>query len=131
MLLPSNISTNKLASPSNVEGGSAGLLIDVPVASGSPPAHQKNFALVTSLLMCNKTQSNLTTFAKIVNGVDTAFLFNGLSLPPNVSYEVISGNKITLKEGDKLYVWHSSGLPNALDVVFSYTLHSPLTTYDI
>lgn len=131
MLLPSNVSTNKFASPNNVEGASAGLMIDVPVASGSPEDYQKNFALVTSMLLCNKTGANLSVSAKIVNGLTSAFILNGLSLPPNVSYDVISGNKITLKEGDKLYVWHNSISANALDVVFSYTLHRPLTTYDI
>ena len=131
MLLPSNVSTNKFASPNNVEGASVGLMIDVPVASGTPEDYQKNFALVTSMLLCNKTGANLAVSAKIVNGLTSAFILNGLSLPPNVSYDVVSGNKITLKEGDKLYVWHNSISANALDVVFSYTLHKPLTTYDI
>jgi hypothetical protein len=131
MLLPSNISTNTLASPSNVEGGSAGLLIDVPVASGNPPDHQKNFALITSLIVCNKSAGSLGVYAKIVNGATSAFLLRNLDLPPGQSFEVINGNKFTLKEGDKLYVWHNSLVATDLDAIISYTLHRPLTTYDV
>lgn len=131
MLLPSNASTNKFASPVNDENSSAGLMIDVPVSSGTQYDYQKNFALVTSLLLCNKTAGNISVSAKIVNGTTSARLLNGINLPPNISYDVISGNKITLKEGDKLYVWHGSTLANALDVVMSYTLHRPLSTYDV
>jgi hypothetical protein len=131
MLLPSNLSTNTFASPTNVEGASAGLMLDVPVNSGAVQDYQKNFVLVTSMLLCNKTGSNLAVSAKIVNGSTSAFFLNGINLPPSVSYDVISGNKITLKEGDKLYVWHNSSLANALDTILSYTLHKPLSTYDI
>lgn len=131
MFLPSNTSTNKLASPTNIEGASAGLMIDVPITQGIQYDYQKNFVLVTSLIFCNKTNSNIGISAKITNGSTTAMLFNGLNLPPNISYDVINGNKITLKEGDKLYVWHNSTAPNAADAVMSYTLHRPLSTYDL
>jgi hypothetical protein len=131
MFLPSNVSTNKLASPTNVEGATAGLMIDVPVTAGVQYDYQKRFALVTSLLVCNKTASNIGVFAKVTNGSTTAYILNGLNLPPNISYDIISGNKITLKEGDKLYVWHDSSAVNSLDALLSYTLHTPLTTYDI
>lgn len=130
MLLPSNTSTNKLASPNNVEGDSSGLIIETPTSAASFD-WQKNFVLVTSLLLCNKTTSNITVSAKIVNGTSGALILNSISLPTNTSYDVINGNKITLKEGDRLYVWHNSSSPNSLDVVCSYTLHRPLTTYEI
>jgi hypothetical protein len=131
MLLPSNTSTNKLASPSNVEGGSAGLLLEVPVSSGTTYDYQKNFALVTSLILCNKTSSGLSVSAKIVNGSTSANLLNNQNLPPNYSYDLITGNKLILKEGDKLYVWHNSPSANSLDSILSYTLHRPISTYDI
>ena len=131
MLLPSNTSTNKFASPTSSEGAEAGRLITVPANTAAVEDYQKNFALVTSLLLCNKTNTNLSVSAKIVNGTTSAFLLNSINLPPNVSYDVISGNKLTLKEGDILYVWHNSTSANALDTVLSYTLHRPLTTYDI
>jgi hypothetical protein len=130
MIFPSNTSTNRFASPTNTEGAEAGRLLTVPT-SGQSDDWKKNFALVTSLLLCNKTSGNLAVSAKIVNGVTSAFLFNGLNLPPNTSYDVINGNKFTLKEGDILYVWHGSTSANALDTILSYTLHRPLTTYDI
>lgn len=131
MLLPSNISTNSFASPTNTEGAQAGRLITVPATAGGTPDHQKNFVLVTSLLLCNKTGSNLGVSAKIVNGPNSVFLLNSINLPPSISYDVISGNKITLKEGDQVFVWHNSTANNALDVLFSYTWHRPLTTYDV
>lgn len=131
MLLPSNVSTNKFASPTNVEGAEAGRLITVPTTTGTPEDYQKVFALVTSLLLCNKTTTNLAVSAKIINGITSAYILNNLNLPPNTSYDVINGNKFTLKEGDQLFVWHGSTASNALDTVLSYTLHRPLTTYDI
>jgi hypothetical protein len=130
VLLPSNTSTNKLASPNNLEGDSSGLMVDTPTSAASFD-WQKNFALVTSLLLCNKTTSNISVSAKIVNGTTSALILNGISLPPNTSYDVISGNKITLKEGDRLYVWHNNANVNSLDAVCSFTLHRPLTTYEI
>ena len=131
MLLPSNTSTNQFASPTNDENSSSGLLITVPVNTDAGQDYQKNFALVTSLMLCNKTNTNLAVSAKIVNGASSAFLLNEITVPPNMSYDVISGNKLTLKENDKLYVWHNSTGSNALDAILSYTLHRPSSTYDI
>jgi hypothetical protein len=131
MLLPSNTSTNVFRSPTNTEGAEAGRLITVPANASAAEDWQKNFILVTSLLLCNKTTTNLSVSAKIVNGVTSAYILNSINLPPNTSYDVISGNKFTLKEGDQVFVWHGSTASNALDVVMSYTLHRPLTTYDI
>lgn len=133
MLLPSNTSTNKLASPTNLEGAEAGLLLTVRPNTLASEDYQKNFALITSMLLCNRTSSNLAVSAKILNGNTSAYLLNNINIPPNVSYDAISGNKITLKEGDALYVWHNNNtnVTGALDVVLSYTLHRPLTTYEI
>lgn len=131
MLLPSNTSTNTLLSPTSVEGSENGRAITVPANPAAVDDYQKNFALLTSLLLCNKTNTNISVYAKIVNGDKSAYLFYGLSLPPNVSFEVIDGNKVTLKEGDSLYLWHDTPAPNVMDAIVSYTLHRPLTTYDI
>lgn len=131
MLLPSNYSTNSFASPNNIEQSVAGLMLEVPVSANSDYDYQKNFALVTSLVLCNRSSTNLAVSAKIVNGTTSAFLLSGQNIPPNLSFDVITGNKIILKEGDKLYVWHSSATANSLSAVLSYTLHSPLSTYDI
>jgi len=131
MFLPSNVSTNKLSSPTNVEGAEEGLLITVPTTTGTPEDYQKVFALVTSLILCNKSGASLSISAKIINGSTSASLLNGLLLKVNTSYDVINGNKVTLKEGDSLYVWHDNASSNVLDVVMSYTLHRPLTTYSV
>jgi hypothetical protein len=131
MLLPSNTSTNKFASPTNAEGDVSGRLITVPVNSEAVADYQKNFVLVTSMLLCNKTSVNLGVSAKVQNGTSVAYILSGINIPPNVSYDIIQGNKFTLKEGDELYVWHDNLDPSSLDVLLSYTLHRPLTTYDI
>ena len=128
MLLPSNTSTNSFASPTNATD--SGLMLTVPT-SGETDDWKKNFALVTSLLLCNKLTTNLSVSARIENGTSSAYLLNNVNIPPNISFDVINGNKFTLKEGDKLYVWHSSTSANALDAILSYTLHRPLTTYDV
>lgn len=128
-IFPSNTSTNKFFSPTNSE--QEGFVFTVPVNNSATEDWQKNFALLTSVLLCNKTSTNIGVSAKLINGVTGSVILNSLSLPPNTSYDIISGNKITLKENDSLYVWHNSSLPNALDVVTSYTLHRPLTTYEI
>lgn len=131
MLLPSNTSTNVFRSPTNVEGAEAGRLITVPVNASAVDDWQKNFVLVTSLLLCNRTATAVAVSAKIVNGSTSARILSGLNLPANTSYDVINGNKFTLKEGDQVFVWHDNLAFNALDVVMSYTLHRPMTTYDI
>lgn len=131
MLLPSNTSTNVFRSPTNVEGAEAGRLITVPVNSGAEGDWQKNFVLVTSLLLCNRTATSIAVSASIVNTTTSARILSGLNLPPNTSYDVINGNKFTLKEGDQVFVWHNNLAFNSLDVVMSYTLHRPMTTYDI
>ena len=130
MLLPSNTSTNVFSSPTNVEGAEVGRLITVPVNAGAVDDWQKNFVLVTSLLLCNRTATAIAVSAKIVNTTTSALILSGLNLPPNSSYDVSSGNKFTLKEGDQVFVWHNNLAFNALDVVMSYTLHRPMTTYD-
>ena len=130
MLLPSNTSTNGFNSPTNVEGAEAGRLITVPVNASAVNDWQKNFVLVTSLLLCNRTATAIAVSAKIVNTTTSSRILSGLNLPPNTSYDVINGNKFTLKEGDQVFVWHDNLAFNALDTVMSYTLHRPMTTYD-
>lgn len=131
MLLPSNISTNVLASPPSTEGAPQGIILTVP-SNGATLEHEKNFALVTSILLCNKTTSELSVWAKIVNGSQTARILSGYKMPASIPYDLIHGNKLTLKQGDVLHVWHNNTVDtNPLDVVLSYTLHNPLTVYEI
>jgi hypothetical protein len=130
MLLPSNTSTNVLATPSNVETSPSNLLLSLP-ETVTVNDYEKPFILITSMVLCNKVGSNIGVFAKIVNDSTTAHLLYNLDLPSGVSFDVIQGNKITLKEGDEMTVWHNGASSNSLDLVLSYTLHRPLTTYDI
>jgi hypothetical protein len=132
MLLPSNVSSNSIKSPTNVEGDSEGLMYSVPVSVGIPEEHEKKFALVTSLSICNKTTSDISVWVKLSNGSSSATLVNGISIPPSIPYDLIHGNKFTMKEGDSLYIWHNDGVNSSpVDAILSYTLHVPLTTYDV
>jgi hypothetical protein len=132
ILLPSNISTNVFVTPTNVESSSSNYVFAVPVNPQATLPHQKRFALITSIILCNKTGSTtIPVNIKLVNGSTTARVLSDALIPSGTAFEVISGNKITLKEGDELYIWHDSPTSNVLDAVVSYTLHDPLTTYDI
>jgi hypothetical protein len=130
MLLPSNTSTNVLANPSNVEASPSNVILSLPETI-TENDYEKPFILITSMILCNKVGSNIGVFAKIVNDSTTAHLLYNLNLPPGVSFDVIQGNKFTLKEGDELTVWHNGAASDSLDLTLSYTLHRPLTTYDI
>jgi len=131
IILPANISSNALVSPTNSEIALGNRIYSVPVTSGTVAPSQKKFALITSLIFSNRIASGLEINAKVINGSTSAFLLYNVGLPPNSAFEVISNNKIILKEGDELYVWHNQTTPNVLDVMLSYTLHDPMTTYDI
>jgi hypothetical protein len=131
ILLPSNVSTNTLVSPSNIEGAIGNRLVYVVPNPNAIVATQKRFALITSLILCNKTNSTVNASAKIVNSSTSAYLLYEIPVPPGTAFEVVNGNKITMKEGDELYVWHSASTNGVLDAIVSYTLHDPLTPYDI
>ena len=131
ILLPSNISTNTLRTPTNVEGAEANKLIVVPPSTNPLTDAERNFALVTSMIVSNKTLGAVTINAKIVNGVNAAYILYGVNVPAGAAFEVIQGNKFILKEGDSLYLWHTSASTNVIDVVTSYTIHVPNTTYTV
>jgi hypothetical protein len=131
ILLPANISTNSFISPNNIEGSSLNRLLFITPSSFGAPDSQKKFALLTSLILCNRINSNLNVNAKIINDANSAYLLYNVIVPPGTAFEVINGNKITMKEGDELRVWHNSTSENVLDATLSYTLHNPLTLYDI
>lgn len=131
VLLPSNISSNVLRSPTNVENVEASRLITVPTATNPLTEAERNFALITSLTIANKTLGAVEVNAKIVNATSSAYILYGVSIPAGTAFEVIQGNKFILKEGDSLYVWHNSTSPNVIDVVASYTIHIPNTPYTV
>lgn len=131
VLLPSNISKNTLRSPTNVENAEANRLLTVPTATNSLTEAERNFALVTSLTIANKTLGAVEVNAKIVNSTSSAYILYGVSIPAGTAFEVIQGNKFILKEGDSLYVWHNSNSNNVIDVVASYTIHVPNTPYTV
>lgn len=131
VLLPSNISKNTLRSPTNVENAEANRLLTVPTATNPLTEAERNFALVTSLTIANKTLGAVEVNAKIVNSTSSAYILYGVSIPAGTAFEVIQGNKFILKEGDSLYVWHNSNSNNVIDVVASYTIHVPNTPYTV
>lgn len=131
ILLPSNISSNALRSPTNVENAEANRLITVPIATNPLTEAERNFALVTSLTIANKTLGAVEINAKIVNSTSSAYILYGVSIPAGTAFEVIQGNKFILKEGDSLYVWHNSTVGNVIDVFASYTIHVPNAPYTV
>lgn len=131
VLLPSNISSNVFRSPTNVENVETSRLITVPAAANPLTEAERNFALITSLTIANKTLGAVEVNAKVVNATSSAYILYGVSIPAGTAFEVIQGNKFILKEGDSLYVWHNSPSSNVIDVIASYTIHVPNTPYTV
>lgn len=131
ILLPANISSNALRSPTNIENAEVNRLITVPASTNPLTEAERNFALVTSLTIANKTLGAIEVNAKITNSTASAYILYGVSIPAGTAFEVIQGNKFILKEGDSLYVWHNSTSSNVIDVVASYTIHVPNNPYTV
>jgi hypothetical protein len=129
--LPSNISSNVFLTPTNVENAVGNKIFTVTPNPQAIAPSEKRFCLVTSIVFCNKTNNNIEINAKIVNGVTSARFLNEVVIPPGTAFEVVEGNKFILKEGDEMFIWHNSTTLDVIDVIFSYTLHDPLTPYQI
>tara|TARA_B100000085_G_scaffold1593_1_gene1484 strand:+ start:2903 stop:3307 length:405 start_codon:yes stop_codon:yes gene_type:complete len=130
VLLPSNVSSNVFNSPTNVESAEGNRLLTVPAATNPLTDAEKNFTLITSLILTNKSLGAVTVNAKVTNSTSSAYILYNVNVPAGTAFEVIQGNKFILKEGDSLYVWHGSQSTNVLDVMASYTLHQPNTPYN-
>jgi len=130
VFLPSNISTNVFKSPTNQETDETNRILTVPPATNPLTDAEKNFVLVTSLIVSNKTLGSVQINAKVINGSTSASILYGVNVPAGTAFEVIQGNKFILKEGDSLYVWHNSTAPNVVDVLTSFTLHQPNAPYN-
>jgi len=128
--LPSNISSNVFKSPTNSESAEANRIFTVPAATNPLTDAEKNFALITSLILTNKSLGSVTVNAKVTNSTSSAYILYGVNVPAGTAFEVIQGNKFILKEGDTLVVWHGSSATNVLDVMTSYTLHQPNAPYN-
>ncbi len=131
ILLPANISSNALRSPTNIENAEANRLITVPASTNPLTEAERNFALVTSLTIANKTLGAVEVNARVTNSTSSAYILYGVSIPAGTAFEVIQGNKFILKEGDSLYVWHNSTSNNVIDVIASYTIHVPNNPYTV
>lgn len=133
ILLPSNISSNVFASPTNDETSTVNRLLVVPQATNPLTTAEKNFVLVTSLIISNKTLGSVSVNAKINNAVSggSAYILYGVNIPSGTAFEMIQGNKFILKEGDSLYLWHDNTATNVIDVMMSYTLHVPNSPYTV
>jgi hypothetical protein len=133
ILLPSNVSSNVLATPTNDETSTVNRLLIVPQASNPLTEAEKNFILVTSLIISNKTLGSIPVNAKVSNTITgrSAYLLYGVNIPAGTAFEMIQGNKFILKEGDSLSLWHDSTTPNVIDVMMSYTLHVPNSPYTV
>ena len=130
VFLTSNISSNVFKSPTNQETSEANRILTVPAATNPLTDAEKNFTLITSLIVTNKTLGAVQINAKVTNSTNSAYILYGVNVPAGTAFEVIQGNKFILKEGDSLYVWHNSTSTNVVDVLTSYTLHQPNAPYN-
>ena len=130
VFLPSNISSNVFKSPTNQETSEVNRILTVPAATNPLTDAEKNFSLITSLIVTNKTLGAVQINAKVTNSTNSAYILYGVNVPAGTAFEVIQGNKFILKEGDSLYVWHNSTATNVIDVLTSYTLHQPNAPYN-
>lgn len=130
VFLPSNISSNVFKSPTNQETAETNRILTVPAATNPLTDAEKNFVLITSLIVTNKTLGSVQINAKVTNASTSACILYGVNVPAGTAFEVIQGNKFILKEGDSLYVWHNSTAPNVVDVLTSFTLHQPNAPYN-
>lgn len=134
VILPQNISKNKIfpniPREQNVSG--TNYAVNVP-GTTAVSEHQKQFALVTSIIVTNKTLRSIPLYAKVTNDIDntTAFVLYGVNLPPGTAFEVIQGNKFILKENDKLFLYHTDTSENVLDAMVSYVIHKPEAEYTV
>tara|TARA_S200002703_G_scaffold159241_2_gene172022 strand:- start:1573 stop:1983 length:411 start_codon:yes stop_codon:yes gene_type:complete len=128
VLLPENISKNKIFEniPREVNVTGTNYAINVP-ATTTIRESQKQFALVTSVILTNKTLRSIPIYAKVSNDVDgnTAMILYGVNLPPGTAFEIIQGNKFILKENDKLFLYHTDTSENVVDALVSYVVHKP------
>ncbi len=130
VFLPSNISSNVFKSPTNLETSDSNRILTVPAATNPLTDAEKNFVLITSLIISNKTLGSVSVNAKVSNSTSSAYILYNVNVPAGTAFEVIQGNKFILKEGDSLYVWHGSNSSNVVDVMTSYTLHQPNAPYN-
>lgn len=129
ILLPSNVTSNTLVQVSNSINSPAVLSV---VPSTNPLTNaERNFVLITSMMLSNTSLGAVTVNARIVNsGGTSAYLLHKVNIPAGTAFEVIQGNKFILKEGDSLFLWYEETAVSALDAVISHVLHVPNTPYD-
>ena len=85
------------------------------------------YAMILGIIGANKSTStrglNLTLKK---SGVSTpAYLLFDVALPPQTSFQVISGDKLVIQRGDTLVAWADSAGTNNLDLVVSYVVYTP------
>lgn len=83
--------------------------------------------MILGIIGANKSTStrglNLTLKK---SGVSTpAYLLFDVALPPQTSFQVISGDKLVIQRGDTLVAWADSAGTNNLDLVVSYVVYTP------
>ena len=135
VLLPENISKNTLFPniPREINLSGTNYAVVVPAATNVIRESQKNFALVTSIIVTNTSLRSIPIFAKVTNDVDskTAFVLYGVNIPPGTAFEVIQGNKFILSENDKLYIYHTDTAEGVADAMVSYVINKPEAEYTV
>ncbi len=80
------------------------------------------YGVLIGILFSNKSAATrLVTLMIEKNGGDTVEIASALSLPPNVSFEFMEGNKIVLETGDVLSCY--SDATTSVDIIASVMIN--------
>ena len=88
------------------------------------------YALVTSMIAANKTDTPRKLSLLIEKDSTQAFLLYNVVVPANTAFEVIQGNKFILKQGDRLLAYsdaEAGAQAGVVDMTISYVVNIPPT----
>ena len=86
------------------------------------------YALVTSMIAANKTDTPRKLSLLIEKDSTQAFLLYNVVVPANTAFEVIQGNKFILKQGDRLLAYsdaEAGAQAGVVDMTISYVVNIP------
>lgn len=86
------------------------------------------YALILGLTVSNKstTERFMSLALKKFGQIESTFILYNVGLLPGTAFQVIDGDKLVIERGDILEAWGDSGENNALDLVVSYVVYSPV-----
>jgi hypothetical protein len=85
------------------------------------------YAMILGVIGANKstTTRGLNLSLRKSGSSTPAYLLFDVALPPQTSFQVISGDKLVVQRGDVLAAWADSAGVNNIDLVISYVVYTP------